>query len=126
MSNVRNIFLSLFFLSFVFLLFPQKTMADVPCAGGVCKTAIGDISTDPVSFVKSVFGILLSLSGGIALVLIIISGYSYMTSEGNPEKVQGAKETLTSAIVGLLFIIFSLVILQIIGVDVLQLPGFKP
>jgi hypothetical protein len=47
-----------------------------------------------------------------------------MTSQGNPEKVQAAREQLTSAIVGLLFIIFSLAILTIIGVDILKLPGF--
>lgn len=87
-------------------------------------TAIGKINTDPVSFVKSIFGIILSLSGGVALLLIIFSGYKLMFSQGNPEKAQEAKETLTAAIVGLLFIIFSLVILQVIGVDILRIPGF--
>lgn len=82
------------------------------------------IATDPSGFVKTFFGIILSLSGGIALLLIIISGYQLMFSQGNPEKTQGAKETLTSTIVGLLFIIFSLVILQVVGVDILKIPGF--
>lgn len=82
------------------------------------------IPTDPLGFVKTLFGIVLSLSGGIALLLIITSGYQLMTSQGNPEKVQAAKETITSAIAGLLFIIFSLAILQIIGVDILRIPGF--
>lgn len=91
----------------------------------VCDTALGEISTDPASFIKSIFGILLSLAGGVALLLIIISGYRLMTSQGNPEKVQAAREQLTSAIVGLLFIIFSLAILTIIGVDILRIPGFR-
>lgn len=91
----------------------------------VCHTAFGDISTNPEAFVGKVFAILLSLSGGIALILIIISGYRLMTSQGNPEKVQAAREQLTSAIIGLLFIIFSLAILQIIGVDILRIPGLK-
>lgn len=93
------------------------------CKGGFCETALGKIFTDPTNFVKSFFGILLSLAGGIALILIIISGYRLMASGGNPEKVQAAREQLTSAIVGLLFIIFSLSILQIIGVDILHIPG---
>lgn len=95
-----------------------------PCTNNICKTAIGEISTEPVGFVKSIFTIILSLSGGIALLLIILSGYKLMFSQGNPEKAQEAKETLTAAIVGLLFIIFSLVILQVIGVDILRIPGF--
>lgn len=87
-------------------------------------TGLGPISADPIRFVKSIFSIILSLSGGIALLLIILSGYKLMLSQGNPEKTQEAKETLTAAIVGLLFIIFSLVILQVIGVDILRIPGF--
>jgi hypothetical protein len=89
-----------------------------------CPTAFGDISTDPTGFIKSLFGIILSLAGGIAIILIMISGYRLMASQGNPEKVQAAREQLTSAIVGLLFIIFSVTILQIIGVDILHIPGF--
>lgn len=111
--------------------FPTATSAPAPpCVewrGTKCLavgTAIGEISTDPVGFVKSLFGIILSLSGGVALLLIILSGYKLMLSQGNPEKAQEAKETLTAAIVGLLFIIFSLVILQVIGVDILRIPGF--
>ncbi len=95
-----------------------------PCSTGSCATAIGSISTDVTAFITNVFRILLGFSGGIALILIISSGYKFMTSQGNPEQVQAAKETLTSAIVGLLFIIFSFVILQVIGADILKIPGF--
>lgn len=90
----------------------------------ICKTAIGDIDTNPTAFIKRIFGFILSLSGGIALLLIIFSGYKFMTSQGNPEKIQGARETIMSAIIGLLFIILSMLILQVIGVDILRIPGF--
>jgi len=89
------------------------------------KTAIGDIETAPEKFIGSVFGVVLGLSGGIALLLIIYSGYQLMASQGNPEKLQAARDQLISAIIGLVFIIFSLVILQIIGVDILKIPGFS-
>lgn len=95
---------------------------------GICikiDTAIGAISTTPAGFAKSIFGIVLSLSGGIALLLIIMSGYQIMSSQGDPEKVQGAKDTITSTIIGLVFILFSLVVLQIIGVDIIRVPGLS-
>lgn len=102
-----------------------------PCAtltpDGKCiavNTAIGQISTEPQSFVKSIFTIVLGLAGGIALILIMVSGYRFMASQGNPEQVTAARDHLISAIVGLLFIIFSFVILQVIGVDILRIPGF--
>jgi hypothetical protein len=70
-------------------------------------------------------GLILSVIGGIAVILIILSGYRLMISQGNPENIKNAKEQLTAAIIGLLFIIFSLVILQVIGVNILGLPGFN-
>lgn len=82
------------------------------------------IPTDFGKFVTALLGVVLSISGGIAILLIIISGYRLMVSQGNPEKIQAAKDELTAAIVGFLFIIFSLVILQVIGFDILHLPGF--
>lgn len=111
---------------------PQNPAPPGPCANGanvggkctVVDTALGPIGTDPASLIESLFGIILSLSGGIALLLIIVSGYRLMTSQGNPEGIKNAREQLTSAVVGLLFIIFAIVILQIIGVNILHIPGF--
>lgn len=95
---------------------------------GACtsvNTALGPISTSPAGVVNSIMSILLSLSGGVAIFLIIAAGYQMTTSQGNPEKVKEAKERLVSAIIGLVFIIFSVSILQIIGVNILALPGFS-
>ena len=105
-----------------------STFATPPpvCINGVCETAIGNIETSAEGFVKSVMGLILSLVGGIAILLIIISGYRLMVSQGNPENVKNARDQLTAAIIGLLFVIFSLVILQVIGVNILGLPGFNP
>jgi len=96
------------------------------CSGSSCSTALGDIPINVGGFVNKLFAVILSISGGIAILLIIISGYKLMVSRGNPEQIQGAREQFTAAIVGLLFIILSLVILQVIGVDILKLPGFNP
>lgn len=89
------------------------------------NTALGPIGTDPGSIVKSLMGILLGLSGGVAILLIIAAGFQLSVSRGNPEKVKEARERLTAAIVGLLFIIFSVAILQIIGIDLLHIPGIS-
>lgn len=90
-----------------------------------CNTAVGNILTSPKDFVQTMMGLILSVVGGIAILLIMFSGYRLMVSQGNPESIKNAKEQLTAAIIGLLFIIFSLVILQIIGVNILGLPGFN-
>jgi hypothetical protein len=68
---------------------------------------------------KGLLGLLITIGGAIAFILIIITGYRLMTSQGDPEKIKAAREQLTSAIVGLIFIIFSIAILSFLGVDVL-------
>jgi hypothetical protein len=88
------------------------------------NTAIGTIPTNPIAFIERLFSIVLSLAGVGALGLLIYGGYNYMVSRGDPERIKGARETITSAIIGLLFIIFSLVILQVIAGDILRIPGF--
>jgi len=47
-----------------------------------------------------------------------------MTSQGDQEKIKAARERITSAIIGFLFLVFSLVLLEIIGVNILRIPGF--
>jgi hypothetical protein len=63
------------------------------------------------------------IGGGVAFLLIVISGFMIMTASGNPERLQAGKELMTSAIMGLIMLIFSVFLLKIIGVDILQLPG---
>lgn len=89
------------------------------------RTAIGTINTTPQGFVGSIFSFILTIAGFGAIIIIIYAGYVLITSRGNKERIAAARETLTSAIVGLLFIIFSLVILEIIGVDILKIPGLS-
>jgi len=88
------------------------------------NTALLEISTEPFGFVKSIMGIVLGVAGGIAVILIIAAGFSLMTSQGNHEVIQDARARIIAAIAGLLFIIFSVAILEIIGVDILHIPGF--
>jgi hypothetical protein len=97
-----------------------------PAAGKCNKvdTAIGKLCTEANCFIQSIFALLLSLSGGLAVLIIIYAGYLYMTSRGNPEQIQKGREMIISAIVGLLFIIFSFVIMEAITTDILKLPSF--
>ena len=87
-------------------------------------TGFGCIETRPTGLVNSLLTIGLSLGGGVAFVLIIASGFMFTTSQGDPKRTSDARELASSAIIGLLFIIFSVAILQFIGVDILKIPGF--
>jgi len=91
-------------------------------AGGIL-TPLGCIKTNIQDFIRQLLTIAISIGGGIAFIMIVYGGFTLMTSAGNPERLTSGKEIITSAIAGLLLIIFSVVILKIIGVDILQIPG---
>lgn len=76
-------------------------------------------------FINNLLQIGVGLGGGIAFLLILVSGFQTITSGANPEKLHEAKELMTAAISGLLLIIFSVFILRLIGVDILQIPGLS-
>jgi len=89
------------------------------------QTAIGCIPTDPSAFIGWVFKLGTFLGGGIAFLLMAWGTFLTMTSAGDPEKLKQGKDIIVSAISGLLFIIFAVFLLRLIGVDILQIPGFQ-
>jgi hypothetical protein len=91
--------------------------------GGIW-TAIGCISQDPKSLISKLINFGIGISGGIALIIILASAFSLTISQGDVKKTSDAKEWLTAAVIGLLFIIFSVSILEFIGSTVLRIPGF--
>lgn len=100
--------------------------ADPTCDGGNgIDTAIGCIPiTDTNLFIGFILRWAIGIGGGIAFLLIVYSAFMIMTSQGNPERLKAGQELLTSAIAGLIMLIFSVFILRVIGVDILKLPGF--
>ena len=77
-----------------------------------------------VEKVNKFLPIAMGLGGVIAFILIIFGGFQIILSAGNPDKVKAGQEMITSAIAGLLLIIFSVFILRLIGHDILDIPDF--
>lgn len=71
---------------------------------------------------SNVVGIILGIAGITFFILLLSSGFKFITSGGDPKALEGAKKTLTYAIGGLIVIILSYLILVLIkeltGVDV--------
>jgi len=83
-------------------------------------TGIGCIPVaDNIEFGKFFIGWALGIGGGVAFLMMIISGFMIMTSAGDPKKLAAGKELLTAAIAGLVFLVLGVFILRVIGVDVL-------
>lgn len=89
-------------------------------------TSIGCVRSNLKDFItQTLLGWGVGLAGIIALLCIIYSAFQMQISQGNPEKIKKAQELLTSCIMGLMLIIFSVFILRLIGVNILRIPGFQ-
>lgn len=94
------------------------------CGNGSINTAIGCIPIgDKNAFLAFILRWALGISGGISFIFIIYSGFIIMTATGDKRKVQAGRELLTAAISGIMLIIFSVFILDFIGIRILRIPG---
>lgn len=91
--------------------------------GNTIYTAVGCIRTDGVGLAEDLIALLLGISGGVALLSLLAGSYYFTTSQGDTNKVKTGKELMTAAVSGLLFIIFSVIILQFVGITILRIPG---
>lgn len=58
---------------------------------------------------------LLALAGIALFIFIVIGGFKYITSGGDPKALEGAKKTISYAIMGVAFIAISFLILTLLG-----------
>lgn len=58
----------------------------------------------PETIVINLINWVLGILALIAVVLILIGGFKWMTSAGNEEKAEGGKKVIISAIIGLLIV----------------------
>jgi len=75
-----------------------------------CNDTSGTISTT----IKNIVFMLSSIIGVIAVIMIIIGGFKYITAGGDSSKVSSAKSTITYAIVGLIIVALAQFIVQFV------------
>lgn len=105
----------------------NKWALNLTTCGGTegVNTAIGCVPTGQLDkFLSFLLKWALGASSGIIFLMLILTGYNVLTSGGNPEKLQAAKENVISIFSGLILIVFSLILLKAIGADILELPPF--
>lgn len=78
------------------------------------EDGVATLNCIPVIF-QSVLNWLITFAGVVALFFIIYAGIKYVRSGGDQEKIKSARETLTYAIIGLVIILLSFGIINLIG-----------
>lgn len=64
--------------------------------------------------IKTIVNIMLFLLGAIAVIMIIIGGIRYTTSNGDASSVKGAKDTILYAVIGLVVAILAYAIVNFV------------
>lgn len=53
--------------------------------------------------------------GSIAVLMIVIGGFKYVTSQGDPNHIKAAKETILYSVIGLIVAILSFAVVQAVA-----------
>jgi amino acid transporter len=96
-----------------------------PCTGSDCvQSGLNDIGgafpggakqgADVREILKTIIDWALYLAAIIAVIFIIIGGFMYITSAGDATKATTGRKTLTNAIIGLVIIVMSYLIVQVV------------
>jgi len=87
-------------------------------AGGGIPTAIGCVDASPLGIITGLIRIALGVVGGIALLQLILVGIQYQ--RGEEAEIKKARDRLFATLTGVAVLVFSVLILRILGVNILD------
>lgn len=67
--------------------------------------SLGKSDTDPRTIAANIINLALGFLGIIAVVIVLMGGFKWMTAAGNEDKVEEAKKVLGAGVVGLLIVL---------------------
>lgn len=83
---------------------------------GLIDLGGGDLNSALEAKVVPAVNFIVAFSALIAIILIIVSGYTLITSAGDPEKIQKGQQGLTAAIVGMVIVFLArIIVIFVIG-----------
>lgn len=85
------------------LLSAKTALALTLWGGETLGLGTADLQATVINIIQWILGLL----GLIAVVMILIGGFKWMTAGGNEEKIESAKKLLTAAIIGLVIILLA-------------------
>ncbi len=68
--------------------------------------------TADTTTVQNVFNVILALAGATAVAFIVFGGIKYILSQGEPAKVNAAREAILYACIGLIVVMLSFVLVN--------------
>ncbi|MFA7169242.1 MAG: hypothetical protein WC178_00070 [Candidatus Paceibacterota bacterium] len=115
-AKKRNFFIFLFLVGIITIVNPAFAATCDPNNPYFCNPLnLGGDGIDTIAdALIIIIQFLLSVIGLISMAFIIISGLKYLTSAGNEESITSAKNTLTSALMGVILALMAFGIIEVI------------
>ena len=74
-----------------------------------------DLPSVIIPIALAVFEIILRLGGIIAVIFVIVGGFQFITSQGEPDRIKNARGTIINALIGLVITISATVIVNLVS-----------
>ena len=81
---------------------------------GQCNVAATDATSKINDIIHTIVNLLSAIVGVVAVIMIIVGGFRYITSGGNDTSVTSAKNTILYAIIGLVVVALAQFIVQFV------------
>lgn len=95
----------------VYLAVSQKEQL---CEGATGNTACTTEGPGLMETINTISDVLIFVLGAVAVVMIIVGGVRYVTSNGDQNAVTGAKNTIMYAIIGIVIALISYAIVKFV------------
>lgn len=95
---------------------------------GCIKTNIGDFTQTGAasSLVQVLLNLIFTTAGGVAVLYIVYGAFLIITSQADPERLAYGRRVVMGSIIGLVFVLMSVLIVNLLANGILTLPGFGP
>jgi hypothetical protein len=83
-------------------------------SGTACTDVTDKADTKANKLIRDIVNLLTAVVGVLAVIMIIVAGFRYVTSGGSDEAVKGAKNTILYAVVGLVVVALAQIIVHFV------------
>lgn len=97
--------------------FAQQDAEDLSITQGVQAARGNDQPNDlfgPTGIFRTITNVLLFIIGAVSVIMLIIGGFRYVTSQGDSSQVTSAKNTILYAIIGLIIAILAFAVVSFV------------
>lgn len=102
---------------------PGRMYTQLGCLG----TNLGGFQQEGAAagVVQSLLNVVFSIVGGLGFITLIYASFIIITSQSSPERLNYGKKIAIGAVVGIIFSLSSVFIINLLASGILKLPGFS-